>query len=81
MDLSFFNLRKGDDAKVWTHTQFHEQAKGRTPSWASVGPEDDIVICWVTPTLEEVEKEVLLSDVDVPGVRTAPAVSKMYRLD
>lgn len=43
----------------------------------SIRPEQDVVCIGIVPTLEEVEKEMASSNIDVPGVRTTHQHVKM----
>lgn len=51
-----------------TRSELHEETHGGGTTWAAIRPKYDVVLCWVAPALEKVEKEVTSLDVDVPRV-------------
>ncbi|EPQ61290.1 hypothetical protein GLOTRDRAFT_98089 [Gloeophyllum trabeum ATCC 11539] len=58
------------DLTHFERAKFHQTDSRGTP-WASVRPQYDVVLVWLTSALEEVEEQMPSLYIDVPGVRTA----------
>ena len=49
-------------------TKFHKEAHRRRATWTAVGPENYIIMLWVSSALEEVEEQVFGLDINISRI-------------